>query len=98
MELYSESSKNKKSSGQKKIVVPPDAGSPELYRALVDWRYKLSVARKTAAYTILPNTSLVAISNIKPLSHVELLSIPGIGVRKVEQYGADIIEIVKKNS
>lgn len=98
MELYSESSKNKKSSGQKKIVVPPDAGSPELYRALVDWRYKLSASRKVPAFTIMPNSSLVAISNIKPLSHVELLSIPGIGVRKVEQYGKDVIEIVKKNS
>ncbi len=47
------------------------------------------------AYIIAHNTTLEQIAARKPKSKQELLQVPGLGPKKVEDYGNDILRIIK---
>ena len=47
-----------------------------------------------AAFQILTQKSLIEIVNTLPKSEKELLEINGIGKKKIQQYGAEILEMV----
>ena len=46
------------------------------------------------AYVILHDSALEAIARSLPSSRGELLDVPGVGPRKFERYGAEILEVV----
>lgn len=66
----------------------------ELFAALKKWRKERAFKDRVKPYIIFSDTSLISISNVKPKSNEELLEIRGVGSKKVEAYGADILEIV----
>ena len=66
----------------------------ELFDALKKWRKERAFKDRVKPYIIFSDTSLISISNVKPKSNEELLEIRGVGSKKVEAYGADILEIV----
>lgn len=66
----------------------------EIFEALKKWRKERAFRDRVKPYIIFSDTSLISISNVKPKSNEELLEIRGVGSKKVEAYGADILEIV----
>lgn len=65
-----------------------------LFEKLRDWRRHLSIEKNTPAYTILHDRALSEISTNKPATEEELLTVKGIGKKKVSFYGKEILEIV----
>jgi len=75
----------------RKDRVPP-AGLEE---ALRKWRLEEARRRGVPAFRIFGDQTLLAIAEQRPLSTAELLAIPGIGIKIVEQYGAQIYRILQ---
>jgi len=72
-------------------------GEAERYARLKAWR--LAEARRQAvpAYVILHDATLAEIARREPRNLDSLAGIPGIGVRKLERYGAALLEVVGRN-
>ena len=68
----------------------------EIYKTLKNFRLKESRKEKIKAYYIFTNSELENIITAMPKNKEELLKINGFGERKVEKYGAAILEILKK--
>ncbi len=69
-----------------------------LYHALLEWRQLTARERKLPLAYIMPLHTIIGISNMQPRTPDELLSIPGIGKKTVQDYGADLLELVATHS
>jgi ATP-dependent DNA helicase RecQ len=69
---------------------------PELREYLREWRRELAKQQNTAAFIILHDTALEQICRIRPHSSRELLRVSGIGERKAELYGPQILEALRR--
>ncbi len=78
----------------KKRNVSEDMLNPVLYEKLSQWRLKKAKDAGVAAFNILGNRSLIAISNDIPEGTDDLLAIPGIGRKKLSEYGDEILKII----
>ena len=47
------------------------------------------------AYVVFTDNTLIAIAETLPGDDAALVAIPGIGARKLEQFGADVLALVK---
>jgi len=65
----------------------------DLFEALRAHRRQLAEQQDVPPYVILHDKTLVAICEQRPRSIDELASIPGIGARKLELYGVDLLRI-----
>jgi ATP-dependent DNA helicase PIF1 len=70
---------------------------PALYEALRDWRFTLAKEKNVPPYVVADNKTLELVAAHKPKTEKELLDIPGFGVKRVENYGVDILHIVAEN-
>jgi len=79
-------------------VVPVSAEpiNAELRERLRDWRRQVAASKHLPAYIVLHDTAIDDICRLQPASEFELLQVSGIGKRKAESYGEDILAIVKK--
>jgi ATP-dependent DNA helicase PIF1 len=84
-----------KAAAEASELPPPD---PKLFEALREWRYKLAQKQATAPFIIAHDKHLKALAGLRPKTEKELLEVPGFGSKKVETYGKDILEIVKRQS
>ena len=75
-------------------VTSENSKHPLLLEQIRNWRNKASAELKIPIFMILPRKSMISISNELPASPKALGAIYGMGKKKVEQYGADIISIV----
>ncbi len=75
---------------------PELPADPDLFEALRSWRSKLAQQNSVPPYIIAHDKTLNAVAALKPQTEKELLGVPGFGTTKVEKYGPDIIEIIKK--
>ena len=66
----------------------------DLLKKLRHWRYEKAKEIKKPAYIIMSNSSLVDLATRQPTTREELFSITGIGEKKVELYGDEIIKII----
>ena len=73
-------------------IPPQDAA---LFNALTEWR--LGVARQSGipAYTVLNNRTMEEIARIRPHTNATLLLVHGIGPRKLEKYGQELLAMVE---
>jgi len=62
---------------------------------LKDWRLRTSKEMSVPAYVVFTDNTLIAIAETLPTDDAALVAIPGIGARKLEQYGADVLALVK---
>lgn len=69
----------------------------ELFEALKKWRKEKAYKERIKPYIIFSDTSLIAISNSKPKTLNELLEIRGVGAKKIEAYGNELLHIVNSN-
>ncbi|WNG90237.1 ATP-dependent DNA helicase UvrD2 [Mycobacterium sp. ITM-2016-00317] len=67
----------------------------ELLSALKDWRLRISKEMSVPAYVVFTDNTLIAIAETLPTDDAALVAIPGIGARKLEQFGPDVLSLVK---
>jgi DNA helicase-2/ATP-dependent DNA helicase PcrA len=67
----------------------------ELLTQLKDWRLRTSKELKVPAYVVFTDNTLIAIAELLPADEAALVAIPGIGARKLEQYGPDVLDLVR---
>ncbi|WP_428341961.1 ATP-dependent DNA helicase UvrD2 [Mycobacterium sp.] len=67
----------------------------ELLLQLKDWRLRTAKEMSVPAYVVFTDNTLIAIAELLPTDDAALVAIPGIGARKLEQFGPDVLEIVR---
>nr|WP_245839479.1 UvrD-helicase domain-containing protein [Nocardia donostiensis] len=66
----------------------------ELLAALRDWRAEKAQDMRVREFTLFTDTTLTAIAEQLPADDAALAAISGIGARKIEKYGAEVLAIV----
>ena len=72
-----------------KVVLEGEAG--ELFERLRVWRSRTAQSASVPAYVVFTDATLQAIAEARPASLRELAGLPGIGSRKLDLYGADVL-------
>ncbi|WP_369806507.1 ATP-dependent DNA helicase UvrD2 [Mycobacterium sp. E3198] len=67
----------------------------ELLLRLKAWRLDVAKEQQVPAYVVFSDNTLIAIAELLPGDESALIAIPGIGARKLEQYGPDVLELVR---
>ncbi|OBB89159.1 ATP-dependent DNA helicase [Mycobacterium colombiense] len=67
----------------------------DLLLRLKAWRLDIAKEQKVPAYVVFTDNTLIAIAELRPGDEAALIAIPGIGARKLEQYGPDVLELVR---
>ena len=67
----------------------------EVFTALRQWRARVSKDIEKPAYVVFTDATLLSISEALPADKNSLLSISGVGPRKIEQYGAEVLEVIR---
>ncbi|MGB3355362.1 MAG: ATP-dependent DNA helicase UvrD2 [Mycobacterium sp.] len=67
----------------------------QLLAELKDWRLRISKEMSVPAYVVFTDNTLIAIAEALPTDDAALVAIPGIGARKLEQFGTDVLAMVK---
>ena len=67
----------------------------ELLAQLKEWRLETSKEMKVPAYVVFTDNTLIAIAETLPGDEAALVAIPGIGARKLEQFGPDVLALVR---
>ncbi|WP_319457499.1 MULTISPECIES: ATP-dependent DNA helicase UvrD2 [unclassified Mycobacterium] len=74
----------------------PSDMDEELLAQLKEWRLATSKELKVPAYVVFTDNTLIAIAETLPTDDAALVAIPGIGARKLEQFGPDVLELVRQ--
>ncbi len=67
----------------------------KLLLRLKEWRLEVAKEQKVPAYVVFTDNTLIAIAELLPGDEAALIAIPGVGARKLEQYGADVLQLVR---
>jgi DNA helicase-2/ATP-dependent DNA helicase PcrA len=70
----------------------------ELLLQLKDWRLRTAKEMNVPAYVVFTDNTLIAIAELLPADDAALVAIPGIGARKLEQFGPDVLDLVRSRS
>ena len=66
----------------------------DLFERLRTWRAETAKAASVPAYVVFPDAVLVSIASARPASLDELFAISGVGAKKLESYGDDVLLVV----
>ncbi|MGW0175486.1 ATP-dependent DNA helicase UvrD2 [Rhodococcus sp. NPDC003322] len=66
-----------------------------LFASLKTWRLEKAKELKVPAYVVFSDTTLTAIAEQQPNDDRALVAIPGIGAKKLERFGADVLAVVR---
>jgi len=69
---------------------------PELYNILKGWRDDLADESGMERYRVMPNKALEEMANLLPTTPEELKKVKGIGKKKIEFFGTELLKIVAK--
>jgi DNA topoisomerase-3 len=78
-------------------LAPEASASPVLVQALQDWRLQEARRRRTPAFRILSNRTLLGIASEIPRDEESLLAIHGMGPTLVRKFGDQILAIVNRH-
>jgi len=81
----------KRQSGEGLGIEPADA---PLFEALRAWRRERASEQEVPPYVIFHDSTLAAIARQRPQSSDALARISGVGQRKLERYGGDVLKLV----
>lgn len=93
--LIGESTSKPKKQKAKEIVDPENIPHPELFKLLRSFRYEKANELGIPVYMVFSQKSLIEMVNYLPVSSKALLLINGFGKRKIDQFGADIIQLIQ---
>jgi len=71
-----------------------ETGNPALLGALRAWRSQVARQRGVPAYVVLHDSTIDGIATSRPTTLTQLRGIPGIGDKKLEHYGDQLIALV----
>jgi len=71
---------------------------PALLEHLRRWRYQKAQTLGVPAFWVFHNSVLEAIARRRPAAIGELMGVRGVGARKAEQFGQEIIDVVQRSS
>ena len=72
------------------------AGNEELFTQLRGWRARIAREEQVPAYIIFSDATLQAVSEALPQTVDELYAISGIGRKKAQLFGQDLLDIVRQ--
>jgi ATP-dependent DNA helicase RecQ len=75
-------------------AVPTEA-DPMLAEYLREWRRNMARENKVPAYIILHDSTLEELCRRRPANFAELKQVPGIGEKKADVYGAEILQALR---
>ena len=78
-----------------KAPVELDAGAQQRYESLREWRAEVAREHNLPAYVIFHDATLAAIAALAPQTLRELEGVSGIGAKKLEAYGEDVLRVVQ---
>ncbi|MEU6343024.1 ATP-dependent DNA helicase UvrD2 [Streptomyces sp. NPDC046977] len=64
-----------------------------LYERLREWRVEQAKALGQPAYCVFTDKTLLAIAEVRPSTEAELSVISGVGARKLDKFGADVLAL-----
>lgn len=67
---------------------------PELYARLKKWRTTKALATSTPIHRVLSQKSMAKLANNLPTTLVQLFSVKGVGQKKLEKFGEEILDII----
>jgi len=70
------------------------AADPALYAALKAWRTETARKRGVPAYVVLHDSTIDGIAAARPTTMAELRGVAGIGDKKLEHYGAELMAVI----
>lgn len=73
-----------------------DDAEQRLFAQLRQWRKVCANQNAVAAYNVFPDATLIQIAKRKPQEPSQLEGITGIGEKRIERYGQEVCEIVRK--
>jgi DNA helicase-2/ATP-dependent DNA helicase PcrA len=68
----------------------------ELFETLREWRKERSAAKAVPAYIVFTDATLTAIAEQVPTDLDSLSAIPGVGPAKLNEFGEEVLEIVRR--
>jgi len=71
---------------------------PALHAALKAWRSEIARSRGVPAYVVLHDSTIDGIAATRPSTLTELRGIAGIGDKKLEHYGEELIALVRSTA
>jgi len=78
-------------------AVPERPLDPDLRERLRQWRRETAAEHHVPAFVILHDSTLDAICRLRPATLADLLEVPGIGERKAERFGQQILVLTGKS-
>ena len=78
------------------LGVLPDEAKP-LFERLRAWRLEAARRHGVPAYVIFHDATLMEIARVRPASLDTLRAIPGVGARKLEAYGGEIVGLMSES-
>ena len=66
----------------------------ELFNILRNWRKDRALKEGIKPYIIFSDSTLIQISNVVPKNKEELLGIRGMGEKKYEKFGEELLDII----
>lgn len=78
-----------------KLPVSKDVSNPDLYGFLREWRDAKALELEVPHYMVLPLKAMRALSNQVPASSDELKMVHGFGKKKLENFGEEILDLLK---
>ncbi|MBL0253195.1 MAG: DNA helicase RecQ [Polaromonas sp.] len=85
-----------KRSAASKSHAPLDAEAERRFAALKAWRFEVAREHNLPAYVIFHDATLIAIAEQNPQALHELADISGMGVKKLEAYGEEVLRVVRR--
>ena len=80
---------------RKRIEVPNDILHPELYRKITEWRGTKAKETGMPAYVIIQQKALLGMVNLLPNDAESLEAVPYFGRKGVENYGLELLGIIR---
>jgi ATP-dependent DNA helicase RecQ len=78
--------------------LPLDAAAQERYAALKAWRAEVARAHGVPAYVVFHDTTLAEMARACPADLDALAGISGVGAKKLERYGQDLLALLGRRS
>jgi DNA helicase-2/ATP-dependent DNA helicase PcrA len=69
----------------------------ELLDRLKTWRSTTAKAQQVPTYVVFTDATLTAIAEHRPSDNAALVGIPGIGARKLDRYGPDVLALISSD-
>ncbi|MEI2733295.1 MAG: ATP-dependent DNA helicase UvrD2 [Dermatophilaceae bacterium] len=72
----------------------PPTHDPEVFETLRAWRAQTAREQSVPAYVVFTDATLTVIAERRPSTLAELAAVPGVGARKLDVYGAAVLDLV----